>query len=52
MLAGQVEAPAADAIRRMFDQGRPLVAPGPRAAISIFLAFQFVRGPGTRHAWD
>jgi hypothetical protein len=34
----------------MFDQGRPLVAPGPRAAISIFLAFQYLRGPGTRHA--
>jgi hypothetical protein len=50
MLADQVEAPAAEAIRRMFDQGRPLVAPGPRAAISIFLAFQYLRGPGTRHA--
>jgi hypothetical protein len=49
-LATYVDAPASSAIRRMFDEGRPLNAPGPREIISMFLAFQSVRGARERHA--
>ncbi|HZL17520.1 MAG TPA: DUF4238 domain-containing protein [Polyangia bacterium] len=48
MFATQVEGPAAAAFKRVFDDGYSLDAPGRRAAISLFLAFQCVRGPGTR----
>jgi hypothetical protein len=50
ILADHVDTPAAEAIRRVFDEGRSLNAPGPRRAISLFLAFQSVRGPGQRQA--
>jgi hypothetical protein len=50
MFAKEVEGPAAEAIRRVFDEGRPLNAPGPRERISVFLAFQYVRGWRTREA--
>jgi hypothetical protein len=48
MFSTQVEGPAAAAFKRVFDEGYSLDAPGRRAAISLFLAFQCVRGPGSR----
>ncbi len=50
LLATHVDTPGCVAIRRMFDDGRSLNAPGPRATISAFLAFQAVRGARERHA--
>jgi hypothetical protein len=50
LIANNIETPAAEAIRRVFDNGRSVAAPGPRETISAFLAFQYVRGPRTRHA--
>jgi hypothetical protein len=44
LFANHVEGPAANAFERLVDQGRPVAAPGSRAPISLFLAFQFVRG--------
>ena len=50
VLALNIDDPASAAIRRMFDEGRALNAPGPRETISSFLAFQSVRGFRERHA--
>jgi hypothetical protein len=49
-LANQVDTPGCDAIRRMFDERQPLGDHATRAALSIFLAFQHVRGRTTREA--
>jgi hypothetical protein len=49
MFASHVEGPAAAAFKRVFDDGYSLDAPGRRAAISMFLAFQCVRSRGTRN---
>lgn len=48
MFAAHVEGPAAAAFKRVFDDGYSMDAPGRRGAISLFLAFQCVRGVGTR----
>ena len=50
LLAKKVEAPAARALRRVVDDGVFPPMPGLRETLSIFFAFQFVRGPGTRAA--
>jgi hypothetical protein len=50
LLAKHVEAPAARALRRVVDEGMFPPMPGLRETLSIFLAFQFVRGPGMRAA--
>jgi hypothetical protein len=50
MFGTHIEGPAARAITRVVDAKRPMSFPGLRGAISTFLAFQFVRGPVTRHA--
>jgi hypothetical protein len=50
MLAEKIEGPAARAPTRVVDQGKDWALPGLRGPISMFLAFQFVRGPGSRHA--
>jgi hypothetical protein len=50
LLANKVEAPAARALRRVVDEGVFPPMPGLRQALSIFFAFQFVRGPGMRAA--
>lgn len=48
MLGEHVEGPAAEAFRRLVDQGRSIVAPGIRGPICTFLAFQRVRGNAVR----
>lgn len=50
LFAKQIEGPAATAIRRVIDQNRPASFPALRQQISLFLAFQFVRGESTRDA--
>ncbi len=50
MFASHVEGPASRALVRVIDDKKPCSFPGLRQAISMFLAFQFVRGPSTRHA--
>jgi len=50
LFARRVEAPAARALRRVVDEGRFPPMPGLRETLSIFFAFQFVRGPGVRAA--
>jgi hypothetical protein len=47
-LATHVEGPAALAIRRLVEGGRPLAAPGIREPLSMFMAMQRVRGPAVR----
>ncbi len=50
LFAKQIEAPAATAIRRVIDHNRPPSFPALRQHISLFLAFQIVRGESTRDA--
>lgn len=50
MFAEHVEGPAAEALRRLVDQERPVAAPGPRAAIALLIATQYVRGERVRQA--
>ena len=50
LLAKHVEANGARALRRVVDEGVFPPMPGLRQALSIFFAFQFVRGPGMRDA--
>jgi hypothetical protein len=47
-LAREIEGPAADAFRRLVDEGRSIRAPGIRTKICLFLGFQRVRGPAFR----
>jgi hypothetical protein len=46
--ANHVEDPARSAFKRVFDDGYSLEAPGRKAPLALFLAFQYVRGPLTR----
>jgi hypothetical protein len=48
LLATHVEGPAAEAFRRLVDGGRSVVAPGIRDPISLFIAFQYLRGRASR----
>jgi hypothetical protein len=48
VLATDIEDPAAISIRRLVDQERPIVAPGIRRPIALFLALQRVRGRASR----
>lgn len=48
LLVDHVEDPAATAMRRVLDDGRPLSAPAWRAPLALFLAFQRSRGPAMR----
>jgi Protein of unknown function (DUF4238) len=50
MFAEYVEGPAAEALRRLVEQGRPVAAPRTRAAISLLIATQYVRGARIREA--
>jgi hypothetical protein len=49
MFSEHVEGPAATAVRRLVEEGRSLGGPGLRGPISLFLAFQWVRGPAWRN---
>jgi hypothetical protein len=49
-LRDHVDGTGSEAIRRLFDEGRSLIAPGPREKLSFFLAFQYVRGYRVREA--
>lgn len=50
MLADRVEGPGADGIRRIIDQGRAPTFPRLRSKIAQLVAFQYLRGPSSRHA--
>jgi Protein of unknown function (DUF4238) len=43
-----VEGPAAEAMRRLVEGGRPIIAPGVRDPLALFLGFQRVRGMAYR----
>ena len=50
LFAKHIEGPASAALVKMIDEGRASTLPRLREALSYFLAFQYVRGEGMRHA--
>lgn len=50
ILANYIEDPAAEAIRRLVEGRRSVLAPSIRNRIALLMGFQRIRGPGQRHA--